>query len=67
MRRWTAGNEEAIAFYKLSEGVANGVSGTSDTNGLHHTRVAQLTTAELTIKQLSFTKEEEKQNIIFDM
>lgn len=49
-------HEHPVAVDKLHEGVADGITCTPDTNGLHHTRVPQLTHTQLSVKQLE-TKE----------
>lgn len=45
-------HEHPVAIDELHEGVADGISCTADPNGLHHTRVPQLTHTELPVKQL---------------
>ena len=44
-------DEEAVAFDELAEGVADGVSGAADADGLHHARVAQLAAAQVAIEE----------------
>ena len=51
--RWRAAVDEvAIALGELHEGVPDGVACTSDPNSLHHSRVPELATAQLTIEHL---------------
>lgn len=49
--RWfDSGHENSVPVNKLHKGVADGISSTTDTNGLHHTRVPQLTHTQLPVK-----------------
>lgn len=51
--RWLdSRHEDPVPVYKLHKGVADGISGAAYPNGLHHTRVPQLTHAQLPIEQL---------------
>lgn len=45
-------HEDPVPVHKLHKGVADGISGTAYPNSLHHTRVPQLTHAQLPVKQL---------------
>lgn len=45
-------HEHPVAVHELHEGVADGVPGPADADGLHHPRVPQLTHAQLPVKQL---------------
>ena len=44
--------KDAVASQKLIECVADGISSFPDPDGLHHTRVTELTHAQLSVKQL---------------
>lgn len=44
--------EGTVAIQKLAEGVAHRISSFPDPDGLHHTRVTELTNAQLSVEQL---------------
>lgn len=51
--RWLdARHEHPIAVDKLNKGVADWVTGTADSNGLHHAGVSELTHTQLPVKEL---------------
>lgn len=50
--RFDARHEDSVTIHKLSKGVSDGVPGSPDPDGLHHAGVAQLTNAQLSVKQL---------------
>ena len=52
VRRRTAADEEAVPLHELGERVADRVAGPADPDRLHHARVAQLATAQLTVEDL---------------
>lgn len=45
-------HEHPVPVHELHEGVADGVPGPADADGLHHPRVPQLTDTQLPVKQL---------------
>lgn len=51
--RWfDARHEHPVAVDKLNKGVADWVTGTADSNGLHHAGVSELTHTQLPVKEL---------------
>ena len=45
-----SGDEEPVSVDKLFEGVADGVAGPPDTDGLHHPRVPELAATQLAVE-----------------
>ena len=52
MRRPNAIDEDAVAVDERIKVMPDGIAGTTDTDGLHHTRVSQLLAAQLSVKHL---------------
>jgi hypothetical protein len=52
MRGLDATAQDAVSLHKVSKRMSDGVSRSSDSDGLHHARVSQLAGAELAIKFL---------------
>ena len=50
--RRTATDQVPVPLHKLLEGVSDGISCPPDSDGLHHTGVSQLATAQLSVKHL---------------
>lgn len=44
--------KDPVATQELLEGVAHGIAGFADADGLHHAGVAQLTHAEISVEEL---------------
>ena len=58
MRRRTSADEESISIDEFDEGVSDRISGTTDSDRLHHSGIPELTTAQLAIKHLKLFKQE---------
>lgn len=48
--RFDSRHQDSVTVHKLRKGVSDGVAGPPDPDGLHHTRVSQLTDAQLSVK-----------------
>ena len=51
-----AHHQDTVAINKLTELVSDWITGATDADRLHHTRVSQLTAAKLTVKHLETIK-----------
>ena len=45
-------HQEAVALHELPEGVADGITCSADADSLHHPRVAELPSAQISVKYL---------------
>lgn len=50
--RFDTRHQDSVTIHKFGEGVSDWITRPPNPDGLHHARVAQLTNAQLSIKQL---------------